>query len=159
MKLKINKKKVKDTAEGVTKEVVDKVTFKDWVAQKRCNDEEKTRVRYENAMQKLHILTYDDGTEEYTLTEYKVMRQHLPKNAVHVTGKKGVYFLDLVHPGCECDPEKCTAIDLNLWMMNNDINDALLYKYTSGQVDTKKVITIAVIAIIAIIVVWTIIPR
>lgn len=151
----ITKKKIEDTAEDAVK----KLTFNEWVAKKKCKDAESRRRKHENALQHLQILTYDDRTEEYTLTEYKVMRQHLPANAVHVTGHKGHYFLDLVHPKKQCDPEKCTAIDLNLWMENNDINDALLYKYTAGQIDNKKIITIAVIAIIAVIVIWTIIPR
>ena len=104
---------------------------------------------------KLQTLTYDEEEEEYTLEETATYFEDLPAEAVHVTGKKNRYFLDLVEDPDESDPQGIRATDLYLWMVNNSINDALAVKTKSlGDVDVRRYIVIGIGLIIGVCVIY-----
>lgn len=80
-----------------------------------------------------------------------------PWYSVHVTGKKGSY---LVHDlkewkegdrfGLRSPGTGMSAIDMNLWMVNNKIQDALTLKDSKmANIDWKKLVTYAVVGIVA----------
>lgn len=101
----------------------------------------------------LYTLAYDDARHEYIRTESRVARGRLPLDAVHLTGEKDAYMLDLVRAGKA--PEGLTAVDLNLWLLNNDINDALATKWSMTGDDIKKYIVYGIAAIVMVCVIWT----
>lgn len=104
---------------------------------------------------KLQTLTYDDEAEEYTLTQTPTYFEDLPPEAVHITGKKNRYFLDLVEDPDYSDPQGIRATDLYLWMVNNDINDALAVRSKGlGDVDIRRYLVIGVGAIIGVCVLY-----
>lgn len=89
----------------------------------------------------------------------KTIRKDLPMDAVHVTKKKRTYFVDYTeHEEVERpDHPECTAVDLNLFLENNLISDAMQMAFTRNEpFDTKKAITIIAIAIIGVIIFYTI---
>ena len=99
----------------------------------------------------------DDGYRHWYTT---IARKFLPKNAVHVSKKKGWYFLDLARPEQYKKPilyEECSASDVYMFQKNNSITDAVKMAWTHNEpLDMKKVITIGVVAIIVVIVVWSV---
>ncbi len=107
---------------------------------------------------KLQTLTYDEDAEEYTLAETETYFEDLPPGAVHVTGKKNRYFLDLVEDPDESDPQGIRATDLYLWMVNNSINDALAVKSKGiGDVDIRRYIVLGIGLIIGVCVIYAMI--
>ena len=77
----------------------------------------------------------------------------IPDDAVHVTGESNAYALVDIGPAPVIDNAQCTAVDLNAWMLNNDINDALSLKWTSKMdFDIKKIAMIVGIGIAVIVV-------
>ena len=103
-------------------------------------------------------LTFDKQRQEYTMEYIRTIRKDLPMDAVHVTKKKRTYFVDFTeHEEIERpDHPECTAVDLNLFLENNLISDAMQMAYTRADAfDTKKAITIIAIAIIGGIIVYT----
>ena len=107
---------------------------------------------------RLQTLTYNEETEEYTLAETGTFFEDLPPEAVHVTGKKGRYFLDLVEDPDHSDPEGIRATDLYLWMVNNSINDALAVKDKSiGSADIRRYIVIGIGLIVGVCVIYAMI--
>lgn len=77
----------------------------------------------------LYTLDYDANTEYYYLDYRHIKRADLPLKAVHVTGAgESKYYLDNVDTGEYPKPLYMTATDLYLYMVNNDISDALTNK-------------------------------
>ena len=114
--------------------------------ERRIRRQEKRR----NRPVVLYTLTYNEGRREYVRTESVTTFGKLPADAVHLTGEKDAYFLDAVRAGKT--PEGLTAVDLNLWLVNNDINDALATKWSMTGDDIKKYI---VYGIVMVCVIWT----
>lgn len=114
--------------------------------------------RYLNTKVQLITLTFDEERQEYTMEYTFCKRRELPKDAVHVTKKRKMYFIDkTVHEVIE-RPNKpqCTPVDHNLFLENNDIRNAMDMAYTRKEpIDTKKAITIIVIAIIGAVIFYT----
>lgn len=114
--------------------------------------------RYLNQKLTLIKLTFDDEREEYTMEYVTTIRRELPKSAVHVTKKRKMYFVDYTtHEEIERpDHPECTAVDLNLFLENNLISDAMQMAFTrKEQVDVKKAITIIAVAIIGAVIFYT----
>lgn len=107
---------------------------------------------------RLQTLTYDEDSEEYTLTDEATFFEDLPADAVHITGKKNRYFRDLVEDPDYSDPQGIRATDLYLWMVNNSINDALAVRTKGlGEVDIKRYLVIGIGAIIGVCVIYAMI--
>ena len=87
----------------------------------------------------LYVLTYDDYHDVYNLDYGHIKRADLPREAVHLTGAgKAEYYLDQVKAGDYPRPGYMTATDLYLYMVNNDINEALnIKRKTPFILDTK----------------------
>ena len=101
---------------------------------------------------KLLTLDYNDTAGEYLLTESSTTFSELPPGAVHVTGKKRTYFWDRVR---SYEPNAgITASDLNLYMVNNSINDALAYRYDGKSMDVRKMLIYGIAAIVLVFVVF-----
>lgn len=100
----------------------------------------------------LLTLDYNQTSEEYLLAESRMTFDELPPGAVHVTGKKGTYFWDRVR--ANVPSSGITAADLNLWMINNSINDALAVNWQNNPQDIKKYLVYGIAAIVLVCVVW-----
>lgn len=87
----------------------------------------------------LYVLTYDAYRDVYNLDYGHVKRKDLPYDAVHLSGAgKSEYYLDKVNTGDYPQPGYMTATDLYLYMVNNDINEALnIKRKTPFILDTK----------------------
>ena len=87
----------------------------------------------------LYVLTYDAYRDVYNLDYGHIKRSDLPPEAVHLTGSgKSEYYLDKVNTGDYPKPGYMTATDLYLYMVNNDINEALnIKRKTPFILDTK----------------------
>lgn len=114
--------------------------------------------RYLNQKMTLIELTFDKEREEYTMEYLIRKRRELPKDAVHVTKKRKMYFVDYTeHEEIQRpDHPECTAVDLNLFLENNLISDAMQMAFTrKEQVDMKKAVTIIAVAIIGAVIFYT----
>lgn len=97
----------------------------------------------------LHTFTYDMSQDCYHDDYVHIPKKDLPQKAVHVTnGRWKEWFLDLVDTGDFPKVGHCTAIDLHLWMDNNDIDNALAFKRKKPLPVDGKLLAVAVIAII-----------
>lgn len=101
----------------------------------------------------LRTLDYDEERGEYSLRDSRLQREDLPLDAVHVSGRKGYYFLDLVKDGVP-PGEGMSAVDLNNWMINNSISEALATKGTHEMPDLRKWLPIIAGAAIAVLALW-----
>ena len=129
------------------KNIIDRIcdAIKEW--RKQC---------YLNARVNLITLTFNEEREEYTMEYTVCKRRDLPLDAVHVTKKKGYYFVDMTSKDAVpvVNHPQCTAVDVNLFMENNSITDALKMQWMNGSpLDMKKVLVIAVIGIIVCVIV------
>lgn len=103
-------------------------------------------------------LTFDKERQEYTMEYIKTIRQELPKDSVHVTKKRRMYFVDYTeHEEIERpDHPECTAVDLSLFMENNLLTEAMQMAYTRADAfNVKKAITIIAIGVIGCIIFYT----
>lgn len=116
--------------------------------------ENKKKLKKQPRIVKLWIMEYDTARSEYNVTEHRVHYENLPPDAVHITGRKGQYFLDLVKLGNPPSPAEITAVDLNLYMVNNDINDALAHNWAGDKFDLKRAAIYGAIGIVAVIIIW-----
>lgn len=116
---------------------------------RRIKRQEKRR----NRSVLLYTLTYNEERQEYVRIESRTTFGKLPSDAVHLTGQKDAYFLDAVRAGKT--PEGLTAVDLNLWLLNNDINDALATKWSMTGDDIKKYIVYGIAGVVMVCVIWT----
>lgn len=76
----------------------------------------------------LWTYTYDPQSGYDNLEYTHVPRRDLPADALHVTGKNSEFFLDKVDSGTYPLYGQITAVDLYLWMNNNEIDQALANK-------------------------------
>lgn len=118
-------------------------------ARQQAAREERERKK---KMVTLLTLDYNQTSEEYLLAESRMTFDELPPGAVHVTGKKGTYFWDRVR--ANVPSSGITAADLNLWMINNSINDALAVNWQNNPQDIKKYLVYGIAAIVLVCVVW-----
>ena len=131
--------------------------IKQWMAERRqIRELKRNRVV-------VHTLEYEPWEMEYRHTiEYK-QKEELPECAKPVTGKKKTYLVDYIDP--EKTPEgfwlddlgneprdRLNAIDLNLYMVNNDINEALLAGFKKNDMDLKKILIIGVVAVVLLVI-------
>ena len=76
---------------------------------------------------------------------------------MHIPGKSNEYAIDeirVVHP-FNTENNGFTAIDLNLWLESNLINDALSLKWDGLKgLDTKKISIMLVVGIVVVIAVY-----
>ena len=104
----------------------------------------------------LNVLTYDAVADVYHLDYMHVRRADLPPAAVHVTGGGNAeYYLDMVQAGDYPKPGYMNATDLYLYMINNDISEALTnVRKPPFIMDTKTagLILLGIVAAAAVIV-------
>lgn len=106
----------------------------------------------------LHRIERDFDTQGYRITTEETTRAELPLEAVQVSGKKNEYAIDMIgtkHAYNQND-YGFSAIDLNLWLESNTINDALALKWDGlqGLMDKKKLSMILIVGVIAVIVMY-----
>lgn len=101
----------------------------------------------------------DPETGGYRIVTEETTREELPIEAVHITGKSNQFAIDeikVIHP-FNTDNNGFTAIDLNLWLESNLINDALALKWDGLKgLDAKKISLMLVIGVVAVIVVYVV---
>lgn len=107
----------------------------------------------------LRRIQRDPETGGYRIVTEETTREELPIEAVHITGKSNQFAIDeikMIHP-FNTDNNGFTAIDLNLWLESNLINDALALKWDGLKgLDAKKISFMLVIGVVAVIVVYVI---
>ncbi len=76
----------------------------------------------------------------------------MPKEALKVRGRSGVYILDNSGGSSLMEPGKVGAIDLALWMDNNSIEDAIssLSKLGRDPVDLKRIGMAVLVGIVGV---------
>lgn len=101
----------------------------------------------------------DEVTGGYKIVIEETVRSELPVEAVHITGTSNQFAIDEIgtkHPFNTVD-NGFTAIDLNLWLESNTINDALALKWDGLQgLDTKKISIMLIVGVVAVILVYVI---
>ena len=99
----------------------------------------------------------DPETGGYKIIIEETTRKELPIEAVHITGTSNQFAIDEIgikHPYNVID-NGFTAIDLNLWLESNVINDALALKWDGLQgLDAKKISIMAIIGVVAVIIIY-----
>ena len=105
----------------------------------------------------LRRIQRDEETGGYRIITEETTREELPIEAVHITGKSNEYAIDeikVIHP-FNVDNNGFTAIDLNLWLESNLINDALSLKWDGLKgLDAKKLSIMLIVGIVAVFVVY-----
>lgn len=108
---------------------------------------------------RLTTLSRDPETGGYRMDTELVLKKDLPVEAVHNTGDRNGFTIDNIkvkYPYRE-DENGFTAIDLNLWLESNDINDALALKWDGlKMVEPKHVVLIGAITIAIVVVVYVV---
>lgn len=106
----------------------------------------------------LHRIERDFDTNGYKITTEETTRAELPLEALQVVGKKNEYAIDMINIKHDYNQNDYgfSAIDLNLWLESNTINDALALKWNGleGLLDKRKLSMILIIGVIAVIVVY-----
>lgn len=106
----------------------------------------------------LHRIERDFDTNGYKITTEETTLSELPLEAVRVVGKKNEFAIDEINIRHEFNQNDYgfSAIDLNLWLESNTINDALALKWNGleGLLDKRKLSMILIIGVIAVIVVY-----
>ena len=91
---------------------------------------------------------YTDEPYDCKLKIELIKKSELPPEAVHCTGEKGVYCLDLVKRRYKMHDNGFGALDANLYMEFDGFDDALSTKWTDfSHFDTKKFLIICGIVI------------
>ena len=101
----------------------------------------------------------DEVTGGYKITIEETTREELPVEAVHITGYSNQFAIDeiRVRHGYNVQDNGFSAIELNLWLESNVINDALALKWDGLQgLDAKKMSMMLIIGVVAVIVVYMI---
>ena len=102
----------------------------------------------------------DEETGGYKIVVEETTRRELPVEAVRIDGKHNEFAIDEV--GVEkhynASDYGFSAIDLNLWLESNAINDALALKWDGlqGLLDKKKLSAALIVGVIAVIVVYVV---
>lgn len=107
---------------------------------------------------KLWTIGYDDEREEFTRTETRVAIDELPPDAVEITKLKDTWLLDEVgapEPDDDGNPARITAASLNLWMVNNSINEALSGRW-SARMDADQIKRLAIIGFVAVVICFSV---
>ena len=101
----------------------------------------------------------DEETGGYKIIIEETTRPELPVEAVHITGTSNQFAIDEIavkHP-YNTNDNGFSAIDLNLWLESNVINDALALKWEGLQgLDAKKMSIMLIIGVVAVILVYVI---
>ena len=107
------------------------------------------------------IVQWYDDNEDYTQWYMRCARRFLPKRAVHISKRKGWFFLDLCSKEKYPTPinyEECSASDIFSFKKNNTITDAVKMAGTLQEpLNMKKVLTYGIVAIIIVVIAWSII--
>ena len=106
----------------------------------------------------LKRIQLDPEIDGYRIVTEETTREELPVEAVHITGTSNQFAIDeigVTHPYNDAEGG-FTAIDLNLWLESNAINDALALKWDGlqGLLDPKKLGRGLVIGVVAIIIIY-----
>lgn len=117
---------------------------------------DRERERRRNREVKVLTLSFIEDRQEYILSEMRTTFGDLPAEAVHVTGRKRTYFVDTVDVP-DTGQEDMRAVDLNLWLKNNSINDALAISFDAKKqdMDILKMVAIGAAVIIGLCIVWS----
>lgn len=125
---------------------LEKPTFK----QKR----QRFKDLYINGKTLVSTISRDEETGGYRIDKVVVDARDVPTEAVHNSGENKTFTIDRIkvrYPYREYE-KGFSAIDLYLWMINNDINDCLAYKWNGMQFFSNKklwlIIGIAAVAVI-----------
>lgn len=101
-------------------------------------------------------ISRDPETDGYRFDTVEMLRKDVPVEAIPNTGNNHGFTIDKVgvkHPFRESE-NGFSAIDLNLWLESNDINDALALKWDGlSGLEPKHILIIVGIGIAAL-VVW-----
>lgn len=108
----------------------------------------------------LETLTWDG--QRYILKTYEVTAEDLPDTAVHVTGKKGRWFVDAVDREgrddlqVRYDPEYKVpdAVDIYLYAITNAFDEALMIRGQGAPKDVKKIVVWLMVIGVAACVAW-----
>lgn len=110
---------------------------------------------YFNGKAVVSTISRDEETGGYRIDNVVADSEDVPTEAVHNSGESSKYTIDRIkvrYPYREYE-KGFSAIDLYLWMINNDINDCLAYKWNGMQFFSNKkmwlIIGIATVAVIA----------
>lgn len=108
----------------------------------------------------LTTIDRDPETGGYRMDTVLMKRSEIPVEAVHNSGDPYGYTIDKIairHP-FRTDENGFTAIDLNLWLESNDINDCLAFKWDgfSKSIDSKMLLIIAGILLAGVVVFYVI---
>lgn len=107
---------------------------------------------------KLWTIMYDEDRGEFIRTERRMDIEDLPPDAVEVTKLKDTWLLDSVgapEPDIDGNPAGITAASLNLWMVNNSINEALSGKW-NARMDMEQLKKLAIIGFVAIVICFSV---
>lgn len=107
---------------------------------------------------KLWTIMYDEDRGEFIRTERRLDIEDLPPDAVEVTKLKDTWLLDSVgapEPDIDGNPAGITAASLNLWMVNNSINEALSGKW-NARMDMEQLKKLAIIGFVAIVICFSV---
>lgn len=106
----------------------------------------------------LHRIERDFDTNGYKIITEETTLGELPVEAVKVLGKKNEFAIDSVNVKHDYNQNDYgfSAIDLNLWLESNTINDALALKWDGlqGLLDKKKLSAVLIVGVIALIVIY-----
>ena len=110
---------------------------------------------------RLTTISRDEETGGYRFDTVTMRRKDLPIEAVHNSGDRHGYTIDKIkvkHP-YRYDEAGFSAIDLNLWLDSNEINDCLAFKWDGfgSSIEPKHIIIIAGVLIAAIAVYYVIV--
>lgn len=104
----------------------------------------------------LKTISLDPETGGYRIDITETTKPELPVEAVHQTGDKTSWVIDKVQTKRPYNNQEngFSAIDLNLWLESNEINDALALKWKGLQgLDSRKMgIIIAGLVIVAVVI-------
>lgn len=94
---------------------------------------------------------YDKYEDEYVYLKNLIHKSKLPRDAVHVTGMKNTYHIDLElkKRGFSSDRDQgFTAVDAFLYMKENRISEAMTVKLDNEKgMDTQKLLAFALLGI------------
>lgn len=132
--------------------------MREMIRRNRGEEVETTPDRRRTKTVKLWTIGYDDERDEFTRTESHVAVDELPPDAVEVTKLRATWLLDEVgapDPDDEGNPARITAASLNLWMVNNSINEALSGRW-SARMDMDQLKRLAVIGFVAVVICFSV---
>lgn len=112
----------------------------------------------------LIMTMYDRDADEYSYSKDIIPRKELPRDAVHVTGEKNTYHIDLLlkkRGFSSVSDNGFTAVDAFLYMKCNKIDEAMAIKLDSPKqgMDTQKLLGIIAIGVGAMFAVYYLIMQ